>query len=173
MRNPLELLLSALSDYFGIFACLWVQAADSGGEKKRSKKFTARLVLLWVLFFLSFSPSSFSSSFQSACRFPFPSPQVLSQAFLVKKRQSGLCLFILPRTGRWMVHFKKYLFVYFWLCLVFVAVHGPSLVAVSGDYSLVAAHGILIWWLLLLLSISSRVQGLQQLHLLGSRAQAQ
>ena len=143
MRNPLELLVSAPSDYSGIFACLWVQAADSGGgKKKRSKKFTARLVLLWILFFLSFSPSSSSSSFQSACRFPFPSPQMLSWAFLVKKRQSGLCLFILPKNGRWTVHLKKYLFVYFWLCLVFVAVCGHSLVAAGGDYSLAVARGL-------------------------------
>ena len=41
-----------------------------------------------------------------------------------------------------MVHFKKYLFVYFWLCLVFVAVHGHSLVAVGGDYSLAVARGL-------------------------------
>ena len=29
--------MSAPSDYFGIFACLWVQAADSGREKKKKK----------------------------------------------------------------------------------------------------------------------------------------
>ena len=29
-------------------------------------------------------------------------------------------------------------------CCVFVAMHGLSLVAVSGDYSLVAVHGLLI-----------------------------
>ena len=36
------------------------------------------------------------------------------------------------------------LFIFLWLCWVVIAVHGPSLAAVSGDYSLVAVHGILI-----------------------------
>ena len=36
-----------------------------------------------------------------------------------------------------------YLFIYFWLCWVFVAARGLSLVAASGDYS-VAVHGLLI-----------------------------
>ena len=31
--------------------------------------------------------------------------------------------------------FRIYLFIYFWLCWVFVAVRGLSLVAVSGGYS--------------------------------------
>ena len=34
-------------------------------------------------------------------------------------------------------------FIYFWLCWVFIAVQGLSLVAVSGVYS-VAVHGLLI-----------------------------
>ena len=36
------------------------------------------------------------------------------------------------------------LFVYFWLCWVFFAAHRLSLVAASGDYSLVAVRGLLI-----------------------------
>ena len=36
------------------------------------------------------------------------------------------------------------LFIYFWLCWVFVAAHGLSLVAVSGGYSSVAVRGLLI-----------------------------
>ena len=36
-----------------------------------------------------------------------------------------------------------YLF-YFWLCWVFVAARGLSLVAASGVYSLVAVYGLLI-----------------------------
>ena len=36
------------------------------------------------------------------------------------------------------------LFIFLWLCWVVIAVHGPSLAAVSGDYSPVAVHGILI-----------------------------
>ena len=49
--------------------------------------------------------------------------------------------------------FKFILFIYFWLRWVFVAVRGPSLVAVSGGYSL------LFWWLLLLRSTGSRHTG--------------
>ena len=37
-----------------------------------------------------------------------------------------------------------FLFLHFLVCYVFVATHGLSLVAVSGGYSLVAVHGLLI-----------------------------
>ena len=37
-----------------------------------------------------------------------------------------------------------YLFIYFWLRCVFVAVRGLSLVAASGDYSFVAVCRLLI-----------------------------
>ena len=33
-------------------------------------------------------------------------------------------------------------FIYFWLCWVFIAVRGLSLVAVSGGYSLAVARGL-------------------------------
>ena len=36
------------------------------------------------------------------------------------------------------------LFIYFWLCWVFVAVRGSSLVVVSGVLLFVAVHGLLI-----------------------------
>ena len=66
---------------------------------------------------------------------------------------------------------------YFWLCWVFVAACGLSLVVARGSHSLVAAHGLYLvagsWgysslqcarfslrWLLLLLSTDSRVQAL-------------
>ena len=39
---------------------------------------------------------------------------------------------------------KNYLFLYFWLCWVFVAVHRLSLVAASRSYSLVMVHRLLI-----------------------------
>ena len=39
---------------------------------------------------------------------------------------------------------KHYLFIYFWLCWVFFAACGLSLVAESGSCSLVAVHGLLI-----------------------------
>ena len=52
------------------------------------------------------------------------------------------------------------LFVYyFWLRCVFVAVHGLSLVAVSGGYSSLWCTGFLLWWLLLLRSNGSRHAG--------------
>ena len=38
----------------------------------------------------------------------------------------------------------RILFIYLWLCWVFVAVHWFSLVATSGDYSLVVMHGLLV-----------------------------
>ena len=72
------------------------------------------------------------------------------------------------------------LFICFWLCWVFVAVRGFSLVAVSGGYSSLQCMGFSLQWLLLLWSTGSRHTGFsscgpqaQQLWLLGSRAQAQ
>lgn len=52
-------------------------------------------------------------------------------------------------------------------CMVF------SLVAVSGNYFLLCCMSFSSQWLLLLWSTGSRAQGLQQLQLPGSRAQAQ
>ena len=36
------------------------------------------------------------------------------------------------------------IFIYFWLCRIFVAACGLSLVVASGGYSLVAVRGLLI-----------------------------
>ena len=45
--------------------------------------------------------------------------------------------------------FKKFiLFIYFWLCWVFVAVHGLSLVEVSGGYSSMRCAVFSLQWLL-------------------------
>ena len=52
-----------------------------------------------------------------------------------------------------------YLFIYFWLCWVFVAVRGLSLVAVSGSYSSLQCMGFSLQWLLLLQSTGSRHTG--------------
>ena len=41
-----------------------------------------------------------------------------------------------------------YLFIYFWLCWVFVAAHGLSLVAVSRGYSSVRCVGFSLRWFL-------------------------
>ena len=43
---------------------------------------------------------------------------------------------------------KFILFIYFWLHWVFVAVHGLSLVVVSGSYSLLRCAGFSLQWLL-------------------------
>ena len=48
------------------------------------------------------------------------------------------------------------LFIYFWLCWVFLAAHGLSLVAASGGYSSLWCAGFSWRWLLLLWSTGSR-----------------
>ena len=55
--------------------------------------------------------------------------------------------------------FQINLFIYFWLRWVFVAAHGLSLVAVSGDYSSLRCVGFSLRWLLLLWSTGSRYAG--------------
>ena len=62
----------------------------------------------------------------------------------------------------------KYLFVYFWLCSVLVAVHRLSPVAINRDYCLVAVDNFSLGWLLLFQSTGSRVCGLQRLQHMGS-----
>ena len=52
-----------------------------------------------------------------------------------------------------------YLFIYFWLCWVFVAARGLSLVAASGGYSSLQCAGFSLRWLLLLQSTGSRHTG--------------
>ena len=66
------------------------------------------------------------------------------------------CLF------RSSAHFFKinlFLFIYFWLCWVFVAARGLSLVAVSRGYSSLQCAGFSLRWLLLLQSAGSRHAG--------------
>ena len=58
--------------------------------------------------------------------------------------------------------FSFYLFsfyLFFWLHYIFVVVHGLSLVAASGGYSLLWCAGFSLWWLLLLRSMGSRCAG--------------
>ena len=57
---------------------------------------------------------------------------------------------------------------YFWLCWVFVAVCGLSLVAESGGYSSLRCTGFSLRWLLLLWSTGSRRAGFSSC---GTRAQ--
>ena len=51
------------------------------------------------------------------------------------------------------------LIIYFWLCWIFVAVRGLSLVAASGSYSSLWWAGFSLRWLLLLRSTGSRCAG--------------
>ena len=51
------------------------------------------------------------------------------------------------------------LFIYFWLCWVFVAVHGLSPVSASRGYSSLQCEGFSLRWLLLLWSMGSRCVG--------------
>ena len=52
-----------------------------------------------------------------------------------------------------------YLFIYFWLCWVFVSVQGLSLVAASGGHSSSRCAGLSLSWPLLLRSTGSRRAG--------------
>ena len=61
-----------------------------------------------------------------------------------------------------------YLFIYLWLCCIFFAAHGLSLVAVSGGYSALWCMGFSLQWLLLLQSTGSRRAGFSSC---GTRAQ--
>ena len=54
---------------------------------------------------------------------------------------------------------RSYLFIYFWLCWVFVDAHGLSLVVVIGGYSSLQWAGFSLRWLLLLRSRGSRRAG--------------
>ena len=73
-----------------------------------------------------------------------------------------------------------YLFIYFWLRWVFIAVHGLSLVVAAGATLFLRCAGFSLRWLLLLQSMGSRHIGFstfgtwaQQLWLMSSRSQAQ
>ena len=70
------------------------------------------------------------------------------------------------------LHPFKFLFIYVWLCCIFVAVQAFSPVAVSGAALWLKCAGFPLQQLL---GAEHRLQvhGLQQLQLLGSRAQAQ
>ena len=57
------------------------------------------------------------------------------------------------------VLFLKYLFIYFWLCWVFVSVQGLSLVAASGGHSSLQCAGLSLSRPLLLRSTGSRRTG--------------
>ena len=52
-----------------------------------------------------------------------------------------------------------YVCIYLWLCWVFVAARGLSLLVASGGYSSLWCTGFSLWWLLLLQSTGSRHAG--------------
>ena len=60
-----------------------------------------------------------------------------------------------------------YLLIYFWLCWVFVAVHGLSLVVVSRGYSSLWCEGFSLQWLLSLQSTGILAMQAQELWHLG------
>ena len=65
-----------------------------------------------------------------------------------------------PCTGRRILFFFfKYLFIYLWLCWVFVSVLGLSLVVASGGHSSSQCAGLSLLWPLLLRSTGSRRAG--------------
>ena len=112
------------------------------------------------------------------CRFPSMSfyshlhPPVLLDHFLRISLLSGF-LSLMKDFNNWyliilqffFLFYFIYLFIYFlfyfWLCWVFIAARGLSLVAVSGGHSLLRCAGFSLRWLLLLWSTGSRVRGLQ------------
>ena len=66
-----------------------------------------------------------------------------------------------PCIGRWIL---IYLFIYFWLCWVFVAARGLSLVAASGGYSSLRCVRFSLRWLHLLRNTGSRAQAQKLWH---------
>ena len=66
----------------------------------------------------------------------------------------SICSDILP-----IIILFYFLFIYFWLRWVFVAVCSLSLVVASGGYSSLRCAGFSLWWLLVLRSTGSRHVG--------------
>ena len=65
----------------------------------------------------------------------------------------------MSRIGVFFFKFFIYLFIYLWLCWVFVSVRGLSLVAASGGHSSSRCVGLSLSWPLLLQSTGSRCAG--------------
>ena len=80
-----------------------------------------------------------------------PQLKVFPQLFSLSHWLLFLCYFFI---------FLKYIYLFiFWLCWVFVAARGLSLVVESGGYSSLWCVGFSLWWLLLLRSTGSRCAG--------------
>ena len=97
-----------------------------------------RLVLAWYIFLYPFPFNLYTSLYLKwvSCR-----QCIVGSCFLI--HPDNLCLF----------------FFFFWLCWVFVAARGLSLVAVNRGYSLLPCVGFSLRWLLLLQSTGSRHVG--------------
>ena len=63
-----------------------------------------------------------------------------------------------PQPSSFFIFFLN-LFIYFWLCWIFIAACGLCLVVASGGYSLLRCTGFSLQWLLLLRSTGSRSMG--------------
>ena len=70
--------------------------------------------------------------------------------------------------------FKNYLLIYFWLCWVFIAAHGLSLVAAGEGYTSLLRTGFSVWcWLpLWSTSLSAQASGVEAHGLSDHGAQA-
>ena len=98
------------------------------------------------------------------------------QVFLISSHNNPMCVFC--SVGSFPFFFKNkfiyfYLFIYFWLHWVFVAARGLSLVAVSGGLLFILVRRLLTAVASLVAEHGLQACGLQQLWLIGSRAQAQ
>ena len=92
-----------------------------------------------------------SPSFPPSLTLFLPLPPSIDR-WIDRYRYLYVCIFIYL-----LLLFLK--FIYFWLCWVFVATHGLSLVAASGGYSSLRCVGFSLRWLLLLQSTGSRHAG--------------
>ena len=98
-------------------------------------------------------PALNASPFQLRTSEPFPLQLLGPRVGHLKMCLNGYWLFC-------SVFLKYiYLFIYFWVCWVFVAVHGLSLVAVSGGYSSLRCSGLSLQWPLPSRSMGSRRTG--------------
>ena len=73
--------------------------------------------------------------------------------------QKKLCFFLFFLFLRYLFYFFNFLFIYLWLCWVFVSVRGLSLVVASGGHSSLRCAGLLLSRPLLLRSTGSRRAG--------------
>ena len=78
--------------------------------------------------------------------------------FSIKESRKSVRHFLKMICLRWYSFFII-VFIYFWLCCVFVALQGLSLVAASRGYYSLRCDNFSLWWLFLLCSIGFRCRG--------------